>query len=68
VLNIYGNLGDGSDSDGVVPVNSARSLKYLLRNWHGTYQERQARGQSAQHSRLHQNNRTVDTALREFLF
>lgn len=30
VLNIYGDVGDGSHSDEDVPVNSAKSLKYLV--------------------------------------
>ena len=32
VLNIYGNLGDGSNSDGVVTTASALSLGYILRD------------------------------------
>lgn len=68
VLNLYGDLGDGSHSDGVVAVNDARSLKYLLHDWHGKYQEREVQGKGAQHSQLHENNKTVDHALREFLF
>ena len=67
VLNLYGNLEDGSNSDGVVPINAAKSLRYLLRDWHGTYQEREAKGAHAQHSKLHENNATVDAALRSFL-
>lgn len=68
VLNMYGNLEDGSRSDGVVTINDARSLKYLLHNWHGAYQEREVRGKHAQHSKLHQRNWTVDMELRKFLF
>ncbi|WP_461213073.1 alpha/beta hydrolase [Lacticaseibacillus sp. GG6-2] len=68
VLDLYGDLGDGSHSDGVVDVNAASSLKYLLRDWHGDYQEREVKGKGAQHSQLHENNKTVDTALRHFLF
>ncbi|MCI1987511.1 MAG: alpha/beta hydrolase [Lactobacillus sp.] len=68
VLNLYGDLGDGSASDGRVAVNSARSLRYLLRHFEGPYQEIVARGATAQHSKLHQHNATVDKALRRFLF
>lgn len=68
VLNLYGNRQDGSDSDGRVAVNSARSLKYLLRRFSGSYREQAILGPHAQHSKLHQANPAVDAALRAFLF
>ncbi|MFD1485150.1 alpha/beta hydrolase [Lacticaseibacillus baoqingensis] len=68
VLNLYGDLNDGSRSDGVVPINAAKSLRYLLRHWQGSYQVRAVVGADAQHSKLHQNNPIVDTQLRRFLY
>ena len=68
VLNIYGNLDDGSNSDGDVPVTSAQSLKYLVGNRAKSYQEIELHGKSAQHSRLHNNNHQVDQALIKFLW
>lgn len=67
VLNIYGNLDDGSKSDGDVPVNSAKSLKYLVAGRAKSYQELELHGKSAQHSKLHNNNHQVDQALINFL-
>ena len=68
VLNIYGNLDDGSNSDSDVPVTSAQSLKYLVGNRAKSYQEIELHGKSAQHSRLHNNNHQVDQALIKFLW
>lgn len=68
VLNIYGNLDNGSNSDGDVPVNSAKSLKYLVANRAKSYRELELHGKSAQHSRLHNNNHQVDQALINFLW
>ncbi|KRL05888.1 alpha/beta hydrolase [Liquorilactobacillus oeni] len=68
VLNIYGNLGDGTNSDGVVTLVSARSLGYLLRKQVQVYHELEVIGPNAQHSRLHQNNLVVNKALINFLW
>ncbi|WP_179394429.1 alpha/beta fold hydrolase [Lacticaseibacillus absianus] len=68
VLNLYGDVGDGSDSDTRVTTQSARSLRGLLRDWSGDYRAQRVRGRAAQHSLLHQRNATVDRALRTFLF
>ncbi|EEW53285.1 alpha/beta hydrolase [Limosilactobacillus antri] len=68
VLNIYGNLDDGSNSDGDVPVTSAQSLKYLVGDRTKSYREIELHGKSAQHSRLHNNNHQVDQALIKFLW
>ena len=68
VLNIYGNLDNGSNSDGDVPVSSAKSLKYLVANRAKSYQELELHGKNAQHSRLHNNNHQVDQALINFLW
>jgi uncharacterized alpha/beta hydrolase family protein len=67
VLNIFGNLEDGTNSDGDVSVASARSLRHLINN-RASYQEREVRGKKAQHSQLHNGNRQVDQALINFIW
>ena len=68
VLNIYGNIGDGSNSDGVVTNVSALSLGYLLRGRVTSYQTFETFGMKAQHSELHQHNLAVDRELIHFLW
>lgn len=63
VLNIYGNIGNGTD--GSVSNNSSKSLKYLLNGRELSYQEREIKGVS--HSKLHENKQ-VDNLLYEFLY
>lgn len=67
VLNIYGDVGDGSHSDEDVPVNSAKSLKYLVADRAKSYQEVEIHGKNAQHSKLH-NNSQVNRLLINFLW
>lgn len=67
VLNIYGDLKDGTHSDGRVSNSSSRSLKYLLGNSHKTYKESEYRGEKAQHSALH-HNREVSDEIINFLW
>lgn len=67
VLNIFGNLDDGSNSDGDVSNASSRSLKYLVNHRAASYQELTIHGRKAQHSRLH-NNQQVNNALIKFLW
>lgn len=67
VLNIYGDVGDGSHSDEDVPVNSAKSLKYLVGDRAKSYQEVEIHGKNAQHSKLH-NNGQVNRELIKFLW
>ncbi|MBP2057106.1 putative alpha/beta hydrolase family protein [Lactobacillus colini] len=67
VLNIYGDLQDGSHSDGDVANNSSRSLKYLINNRAKSYQELKISGKNAQHSKLHHNVKVNDAIVR-FLF
>ncbi|RXI76718.1 alpha/beta hydrolase [Levilactobacillus suantsaii] len=66
VLNIYGDLKNGTDSDGRVSNASSRSLRYLVVRAH-RYRDRQVVGARAQHSRLH-NNAQVDRLLMRFLW
>lgn len=68
VLNIYGDLNDGSHSDGVVTMPSVRSLGYLLRDRVAYYREYRVTGPTAQHSKLHQHNLTVNRTLINFLW
>ncbi len=67
VLNIYGDKEDGSHSDGDVPVNSAKSLKYLVSGRAKSYREVEIKGANAQHSTLH-NNSQVNWELINFLW
>lgn len=67
VLNIYGDKEDGSHSDGDVPVNSARSLKYLVLPNAASYQEKEFKGKNASHSKLHHST-AVNKVLFKFLW
>lgn len=67
VLNIAGDLGDGSHSDSEIPVNSAFSLKYLLGGREKSYRQVVIHGKRAQHSKLHSNPQ-VDRILINFLW
>lgn len=60
VLNIYGDLQDGTHSDGRVSMSSARSLKYLLGNNPASYKESKYTGKSAQHSQLYENKEVAN--------
>lgn len=66
VLNIFGNLDNGSNSDGRVPINSAQSLKYLTSPG-ASYQQHEYHGAAAQHSKLKRNPQ-VEKAVMRFLF
>ncbi|AKS68160.1 alpha/beta hydrolase [Staphylococcus schleiferi] len=67
VLNIYGDLEDGTHSDGSVSVSSAKSLKYLLGDSPKTYKELQFKGKAAEHSELHENSDVADQII-QFLW
>ena len=60
VLNIYGDLKDGTHSDGRVSNSSSKSLKYLLGNSPKSYRESKYEGESAQHSQLHENENVAN--------
>ena len=66
MLNIFGDLQDGSKSDGSVAVSSAKSYKYLINGRAKSYREVEIKGKHAQHSRLHRNAQ-VDRLLIRFL-
>lgn len=61
VLNLMGNLNDGSHSDELVSEVSARSLKYLIRGHQTKYSEKVFYGKNAQHSKLHENSKVATT-------
>lgn len=67
VLNIFGNLENGTNSDGDVTNASARSLRYLINGRSRSYRELMIRGRGGQHSRLH-NNAQVNRALVNFIW
>lgn len=60
VLNIYGDLQDGTNSDGRVSNSSSKSLKYLLGNSPKSYKESKYEGKTAQHSELHENKKVAN--------
>ncbi|MFC6180304.1 alpha/beta hydrolase [Lactiplantibacillus daowaiensis] len=66
-LNIAGNIGDDAQSDGAVALNSALSLRFLLRPVVDQYQEFVVHGKNARHSRLHENYE-VDRQIVQFLY
>lgn len=65
VLNLYGNIGD--QTDGTVPNNSSKTLRYLINGRAKSYQEREVTGKLARHSKLHSNPQ-VDRILIKFLW
>lgn len=67
VLNIYGDKGDGTHSDGRVSNASSQSLKYLVQDRARSYKEKKITGKMAQHSKLHEN-KEVDKLLINFLW
>lgn len=64
VLNIYGDIQDGSHSDGRVSNSSSKSLKYLLGNSVSSYHESKYYGDKAQHSELHENNEVANEIIK----
>ncbi|MEB6214517.1 UNVERIFIED_CONTAM: alpha/beta hydrolase [Mammaliicoccus sciuri] len=67
VLNKYGDLQDGTNSDGHVSNSSSKSLKYLLGNSPKSYKESKHEGKTAQHSELHENKQVANEIV-EFLW
>ncbi|MBO3090485.1 alpha/beta hydrolase [Schleiferilactobacillus harbinensis] len=68
MLNIYGDLGDGSQSDGVVTVPSATSIGYLVKNRIAVFHQVRVIGPNAQHSALHEHNWQVTQNVVKFLW
>ncbi len=67
VLNIYGDVLDGTHSDGRVSNSSSQSLKYLLGGSPKSYKEIKYEGDEAQHSALHDNAEAAN-AMIQFLW
>lgn len=65
ILCVYGNLNDGTNSDGLVSTQSVKSLNYLLRNRHAKITNLQMNGLT--HSGLHKSTR-VDQKMIKFLW
>ena len=67
VLNIYGNLGDGSNSDGLVSNASALSVNYLLRHQKTPVKNKCFKDSKATHSGLHKSTK-IDNWIANFLW
>lgn len=67
VLNVYGNLGDGSNSDSLVTNASSLSVNYLLRHQKTPVQNKCFKSSKATHSGLHKS-KTVDNWIANFLW
>lgn len=64
VLNIYGDLGNGNDSQ--VTNNSSKTLKYLLNGRARSYTEKKITGPNAKHELLHHNPQVNKILIRFF--
>ncbi|UXU55076.1 alpha/beta hydrolase [Staphylococcus agnetis] len=60
VLNIYGDILDGTHSDGIVSMSSSKSLKYLLGDSPKSYKESKYEGADAEHSDIHDNPKVAN--------
>lgn len=67
MLNIVGDLQDGSDGDGTVPLRSGLAISYLMQINGIDYREEIITGPQASHSQLHENPH-VDELVANFLW
>ncbi|UTB80160.1 alpha/beta hydrolase [Staphylococcus carnosus] len=67
VLNIYGNVEDGTNSDERVTNASSKSLRYLLEGNTKSYKEVMIKGKGDQHSQLHENPKVAQQLI-DFLW
>lgn len=67
ILNVYGDLKNRSRSDGLVSIDSARSLGFLVKDRVKQYEEYRVSGWMAQHSLLHEN-KEVDQLVAHYLW
>lgn len=67
VLNIYGDLEDGSGTDGRVSTVSAKSFKYIIKDAAKSYKEIEFKGKMAGHRMLHHNYEVSDDIM-DFLW
>lgn len=68
VLNLYGNVGNGYNSDGTVSNVSSESLGYLLKGRVKRYQDRELTGDDTTHFELHDKNKEVRKILKAYLW
>lgn len=67
VLNIFGDIQDGTESDGRVTNASSKSLKYIMQGHAKSYHEVLIKGKQGQHSQLHESDK-VAQAIFKFLW
>ncbi len=67
VLNIAGRISDSQEDDGIVSLNSAFSLRYLLRRPANLYRELIVEGRQGRHRLLHENT-IVDKNIADFIW
>ncbi|MGB3161336.1 MAG: alpha/beta fold hydrolase [Carnobacterium sp.] len=67
MLNVVGDLNDGSKSDGTVSLSSGLSIGYLMQSAKRDYSEKIIVDEQASHSQLHENDE-VDALVSEFLW
>lgn len=67
VLNIYGDLEDGTNSDGIVETENAKILKEIVSENVASYEEYEIKGLKGQHTLLHENEE-VDQLVADFLW
>ncbi|OZG49176.1 alpha/beta hydrolase [Bombiscardovia coagulans] len=67
ILNVYGDIGDGSQSDGNVTNASSKALHYIVVDRAKSYKELLIRGNEGQHSNLHESNQ-VCIAIIQFIW
>ncbi|MBM6613698.1 alpha/beta hydrolase [Desemzia sp. RIT804] len=67
MLNIVGDLEDGSEGDGTVPIRSSLAIGYLMQTNEFEYQDEIIAGSQAHHSQLHENTQ-VDELVANFLW
>ncbi|CFO39109.1 cell surface hydrolase [Staphylococcus aureus] len=67
MLNIYGDIEDGTHSDNRVTNVSSKSLRYLVDGKVSSYEEFKVTGKKADHSELHDNTYVTDK-MNQFLW
>ncbi|WP_412521555.1 alpha/beta hydrolase [Staphylococcus simulans] len=67
VLNIFGDIQDGTESDGRVTNASSKSLKYIMQGHAKSYREVLIKGKQGQHSQLHESDKVAE-AIFKFLW
>lgn len=59
ILNVYGDIQDGTNSDGRVTNASSKSLKYIMKGHANSYRELLIEGKQGQHSQLHESDKVA---------